>query len=500
MALNPRPNFPLPITPYWDIFRDIPNELEFSNIQSVASYGAQLKRNTEMILKPDPEALVLPKVTKQELEPYTRLFVQKLYQSFHHEGQRADTLTSMIVNPASAKMISLVLLSLSHDTLIENVPAEMLKMMQVNKQLPQFTVGQIIDLGNDLATTVIQIYRYRNPEWFDLDLIRIPCNTEFSKWVKNAMSGNPIPPPPAHPSLDIGGKTLRGPTKGIHQLAKKPATEPVKVADKPVAAEKPAEKPVAEPAEKPVAKAKPAAEKPAEKPVAKAKPAAEKPAEKPVAEPTEKPVAKAKPTTEKPTEKPATKAKPTEKPIKAKPAEVRIITKFGSFKCPEAVDPDEPFPMSSGEEYTRMENALSETAKKVTKLASYYKKTPKDTPDDAEEPLVLKNSKHKRTKRMVESDDEEDTPETLDLSGMKKDEAKDRTTSAKAKPDPKRKKAEADVPTPGPAPTTEKPASAPATKKPASAPAAKKPAPPVDAKSQFMAFTTSFTEADFADL
>jgi hypothetical protein len=297
------------------------------------------------------------------------------------------------------------------------------------------------------------------------------------------MSGNPIPPPPAHPSLDIGGKTLRGPTKGIHQLAKKPAAEPVKVADKPVAAEKPAEKPVAEPAEKPVAKAKPAAEKPAEKPVAKAKPAAEKPAEKPVAEPTEKPVAKAKPTTEKPTEKPATKAKPA---TKTKPAEVRIITKFGSFKCPEAVELEEPFPMSGGEEYLRMENALSDTAIKVTKLASYYKKTSKATPVDAEETLVLKNSKSRKTKRVVESDDEEDTPE------LKKVEAKDPTPPAKAKPDPKKKKVEAKVPTPAPTP-------APVTKKPASAPAAKKPAPPVDAKSQFMAFI-SCTEEDLADL
>jgi len=434
------------MSPYWDIFRDIPNELEFSNIQSVASYGAQLKRNTEMILKPDPEALILPMVTKQELEPYTRLFVQKLYQSFHHEGQRADTLTSMIVNPASAKMISLVLLSLSHDTLIENVPAEMLKMMQVNKKLPLFTVGQIIDLGNDLATTVIQIYRYRNPEWFDLDLIRIPRNTEFSKWVKNAMSGNPIPPSPAP------------------QLAEKPAAEPVKVADKPVAAEKPVAKakPTEKPAEKPTEKP---TEKPAEKPVAKAKPAAEKPAEK---------LTKAK-SAEKPVAKPA-KAKPTEKPAEKPVAKARIITKFGSFECPEAVELDEPFPMSGGEEYTRMGNALSDTARKVTKLASYYKKTPMATPDDAEEIPVLKNSKPRKTKRVVECDDEEDTHE------LKKVEAKDPTPLAKAKPDPKKKKVEAKAPTP------------------ASAPAAKKPAPPVDAKSLFMAFTSSFTEQDFADL
>jgi len=429
------------MSPYWDIFRDIPNELEFSNIQSVASYGAQLKRNTEMILKPDPEALILPMVTKQELEPYTRLFVQKLYQSFHHEGQRADTLTSMIVNPASAKMISLVLLSLSHDTLIENVPAEMLKMMQVNKKLPLFTVGQIIDLGNDLATTVIQIYRYRNPEWFDLDLIRIPRNTEISKWVKNAMSGNPIPQPPAHPSLDIGGKTLEGPGKAAPQLAEKPVEKPTKA--------KPTEKP---------------AEKPVEKPTK--------------AKPTEKPV-------EKPVEKP-TKAKPTEKPIKAKPAEVRIISKVSSYECPEAVEHDEPYPMSGGEEYLRMENALSDTAIKVTKLASYYKKTSKATPVDAEETLVLKNSKSRKTKRVVESDDEEDTPE------LKKVEAKDPTPPAKAKPDPKKQKVEAKVPTPAPAP-------APAAKKPAPAPAAKKPAPPVDAKSQFMAFI-SCTEEDLADI
>jgi len=157
--------------------------------------------------------------------------------------------------------------------------------------------------------------------------------------------------------------------------------------------------------------------------------------------------------------------------------------------------------MSGGEEYLRMENALSETAKKVTKLASYYKKTSKATPVDTEEIPVLKNSKSRKTKRVVESDDEEDIPETLDLSGRKKVEAKDPTPPAKAKPDPKKKKVEAKVPTPAPAPApaAKKPAPAPVTKKPASAPAAKKPAPPVDAKSQFMAFI-SCTEEDLADI